>query len=286
MIRPECARLLDSIARGRLTLREFLGVPICRGVVSGLTDAFVINLEQRDAIVARNPEAARIIRPFIQGRQVRRYYIEPTNDFLIYTPHGIDMTPYPAVVDHLQPFRKRLETRATRQAWYELQQPQFAYVNYLEAPKIVVPDIATGCRFALDEGGRFGANTVYFLPTSNHALLGLLNSRLAFFSFQQTCAALEGPGESYLRFFGQYLDRFPLSLPSDESPHGQLLIRLVQRMLSLQAQLRSANTSHERTAINRQIAATDREIDRLVYELYGLTDDEIRIVEEATEPKR
>ena len=43
-----------------------------------------------------------------------------------------------------------------------------------------------------------------------------------------------------------------------------------------------ANTPHERAARARQIAATDHEIDQLVYELYGLTDDEIRIVEEAT----
>jgi hypothetical protein len=47
-----------------------------------------------------------------------------------------------------------------------------------------------------------------------------------------------------------------------------------------------AKTTHERTALERQIEATGREIDQLVYELYGLTDDEIRIVEEATAPKK
>src|SRR5579863_7153734 len=107
----------------------------------------------------------------------------------------------------------QLEQRATDQRWYELQQPQFAYVSYLEQPKIVFPDIATGCRFALDTKRRFGANTVYFIPLADHALLGLLNSRLAHFFFKQTCAALEGPGEAYLRFFGQYLEGFPVRLP-------------------------------------------------------------------------
>jgi hypothetical protein len=52
-------------------------------------------------------------------------------------------------------------------------------------------------------------------------------------------------------------------------------------MLSLHKQLAAAKTSHDQTSIQRQIEATDREIDHLVYELYELTDDEIKIVEEA-----
>ena len=55
-------------------------------------------------------------------------------------------------------------------------------------------------------------------------------------------------------------------------------------MLSLHKQLEAAKTPTDKTAIQRQIDATDRQIDQLVYELYSLTDDEIRIVEEATRP--
>lgn len=63
------------------------------------------------------------------------------------------------------------------------------------------------------------------------------------------------------------------------------IVELVSRMLDSKQEIKSANTSHQKTLLQRQIDATDREIDRLVYELYGLTDDEIAIVEEATEPK-
>jgi predicted type IV restriction endonuclease len=282
LIRPECSQLMDSIAVGRVSLRDFMGDRICMGIKSGLIEAFVISRKQRESIVSRNPEAGEIIRPFLQGRQVRRFAIHPTDDFLIYTHHGIDMTPYPAVIDHLHPFRKRLEGRATRQEWFELQQPQFAYANFFKEPKIIFPDMATGCRFALDEGGHFCANTIYFLPTGNRALLGVLNSRLAHFFFQQTCAALEGPAESYLRFFGQYLNGFPVSLPKDGTSSCDGFVSLVQQMLVLQRNRQDVKTDHERTALARQIEATDREIDRLVYELYGLSDEEIRIVEEAT----
>ena len=57
------------------------------------------------------------------------------------------------------------------------------------------------------------------------------------------------------------------------------MVELVQRMLALHKDLDAAKTPSPRTMIQRQIEATDRQIDRLVYELYGLTDEEIKIVE-------
>jgi hypothetical protein len=66
-----------------------------------------------------------------------------------------------------------------------------------------------------------------------------------------------------------------------EAQHDQL-VRLVETMLRLRKSLAGAKTPTERAALERQIAATDGQIDALVYELYGLTDAEIKIVEEAT----
>ena len=139
LIRPEHAALMDRLAQSAVSLKEYTNGKICRGVVSGLTEAFVITAARRREIVSKNPEAKRVIRPFVQGRQIRRYAIEPISQYLIYTHHGIDMKAYPAVFEHLRPFRDQLEQRATEQEWYELQQPQFAYVSYFEQPKIVFP---------------------------------------------------------------------------------------------------------------------------------------------------
>jgi hypothetical protein len=66
--------------------------------------------------------------------------------------------------------------------------------------------------------------------------------------------------------------------PADKSRHDRL-VKLVEQMLALHPQLAAAKTPQERTALERQITATDAQIDRLVYDLYGLTDDEIKIVE-------
>ena len=89
----------------------------------------------------------------------------------------------------------------------------------------------------------------------------------------------------YLALNRQYIEGIPLvpaqpASPSHRSAYDRLE-KLVEQMLALHGQA-APRTPQELTAVRRQIAATDREIDRLVYELYGLTDEEIRIVEEST----
>ncbi len=69
--------------------------------------------------------------------------------------------------------------------------------------------------------------------------------------------------------------------PEDVARHDRM-VGLVERMLALHEKLAEARIERERTVIGHQIQATDRQIDRLVYELYELTDEEIRIVEEGT----
>ena len=87
----------------------------------------------------------------------------------------------------------------------------------------------------------------------------------------------------YFRFKTNYLKPFPVhtidfSDPTDKSRHDQM-VELVDHMLTLHQQLAAARTDHDRTILQRQITATDRQIDRLVYELYELTEDEIKIIE-------
>jgi hypothetical protein len=89
----------------------------------------------------------------------------------------------------------------------------------------------------------------------------------------------------YFRFKTNYLRPFPIPVidpnnQADQAAHDRI-VSLVETMLALHPQRASARTPHEQTALDRQIAATDRQIDRLVYELYGLTDEEVALVEGA-----
>jgi hypothetical protein len=195
------------------------------------------------------------------------------------------MGDYPAIERHLQSFRDSLIKRATKQRWYELQQPQYKYVPFMEGPKIIFPDIATTPRFALDEMGYYSSNTTYFIPLRDLYLLGLLNSSLGSFYFTKTCAGLEGKKETYLRFFGQYLEGFPVrtinfTKGTEKSKHNKM-VKLVERMMELQKELAKAKSDHDKTLLQRQISSTDRLINALVYDLYGLTKEEIKLIEES-----
>jgi hypothetical protein len=230
------------------------------------------------------------MKPFLNGRNLRRYYIDWSGTYIIYTYHGVAIEQYPAVEEHLRRFKSQLLKRATRQAWYELQQPQFNFVHYMDGPKIIFPDIAPAPRFALDEKGFYGSNTTYFIPRRDLYLLALLNSRLGAFYFRQTCAGLEGANETYLRFFGQYLEGFPVhpidpSVPAENERHGKM-VALAEQMLDLHKRLAASPDEGEQARLGRLIASTDLEIDTLVYELYGLTEEEVAIVEGANDPRR
>jgi hypothetical protein len=112
-----------------------------------------------------------------------------------------------------------------------------------------------------------------------------LNSKAAFFYFKTFCAELEGERDRYLEFRAQYVREFPIRVinftNSDDVARHDRLVELVQSMLNLH-KLASVGTDHDKTLLARRIEATDRQIDRLVYELYDLTEEEIGIVEEAS----
>jgi len=115
-------------------------------------------------------------------------------------------------------------------------------------------------------------------------ILGLINSRLM--TFYHRKQFLDEFKMRFQKILIKDCRRFPIhsvdfTNPADKSLHNRI-VASVERMLELHKQLTAANTDHDRTTSQRQIDATDSQIDKFVYELYGLSDDEIKIVEEAT----
>lgn len=112
-----------------------------------------------------------------------------------------------------------------------------------------------------------------------HFILGLLNSCLL--SHLYINQVTQAAKDDFPQITIKDVLALPFPEPTDEETHKQM-VHLVKHMLSLQKELSDAKTAHEKTALQRQIGATDQQIDQLVYELYGLTEEEIRIVEEST----
>ena len=136
----------------------------------------------------------------------------------------------------------------------------------------------------MDYNGLHTNQKCVIISTEDKYLLGILNSALIFFLFRNMLPKLRGDffEPSYIFF-----KNFPIRVidhanQQDENRHAHM-VALVEGMLALHKQAAAARLPQEKEMIQRQIQTTDRQIDRLVYELYGLTEEEIKIVEEATE---
>jgi len=204
---------LDAIrakmAAGRKTLKEVYGAPLY-GIKTGLNAAFVIDRTTRDGLIARDAKSADLIKPFVIGDDLARWYIKREERWLIYIPRdAISVEDYPAVVDHLMKFQDRLENRAGPQRWWELQQAQAAYVKHFEAGGIICPDISQGPKFSVVGGPVYPANTIYMLPVRDDAVAAFLNSAAVWFFLFSISNALRG-GEWRLRMQTQYLSALPI----------------------------------------------------------------------------
>ena len=176
--------------------------------------------------------------------------------------------------------------------WYAYIYPK--NIEVMKAPKILVPDIAAHASFALDEAGQYALTSGYGItlrpdvPDSNKYVLGLLNSELLDFYLKSISTTLRG---GFFRYFTQYMEQLPIrtinfSDPADKARHDKM-VALVERMLELNKENRVAPPSRRQgrqdagatTELEREIASTDAEIDDLVYELYGITDEERKIIE-------
>jgi len=206
--------------------------------------------------------------------------------------HGVDIDASAVEVTKLSLLLKVLEGETD-----QIQQRDF-----LTERQRILPDLAANIRCGnsligpdfydhtqmdlLDDGGTYIANTAYAIGSADKCLLGFLNSRLFWFLISHISIPFGvRAGEFRYRLIYQYMAKVPIrpidfSSPSDVARHGRM-VGLVERMLELVPKRRAEKNPQTGAQLDAQIAATDRQIDRLVYELYGLTDEEVRRVEGA-----
>jgi len=296
--------LLLKIQAGGVPLGEYVDGKIYYGIKTGLNEAFVIDEATRERLIAADPKSAEIIKPFLAGREIKRYQPVVVSNYLLFIPWHFPLhedpsikgasieaemkfkETYPSIFNHLSQFKEALSKRnqaetGIRYEWYALQRYGSLYYKEFEKPKIIFPDIASRPNFTIDEtGGVFDANTCYNLIYSDKFLLGLLNSQLINFYYRYQAAVYRG---GYLRFFSQYVEMLPIR-PIDPSDPVDVARRdrigaLVESILALNKSLAGDLPPEERSHLEAACEEADREIDRIVYELYELTEEEIAVVE-------
>jgi len=204
---PALRALRDKIKKGKKTLKDIYGSPLY-GIKTGLNAAFVIDNATKERICAQDPKSADLLKPFLEGKDLKRWRAEPRSLWLIYIPKNrIDIDDYPAIRDWLLPFKNKLEKRATKQEWFELQQAQEAYAPHFAAPKISYPHFNAERKFSFEPLGAFSNDKSYLIPSDDKGLLALLNSQVLWFMLSSMSPPVRG-GYHELRV--QYVEKLPI----------------------------------------------------------------------------
>lgn len=269
-------QLLDKLRAAGTPLGEYVQGKIYYGIKTGLNEAFVIDAATRDRLIAEDARSAEVIKPFLAGRDLKRYQTPVCDKYLIFTRRGIEIEHFPAILKYLTEYKERLTPKPKGHSgdwkgrkegtyqWYEIQD-SIDYWEQFDLPKISLPDIAIQMQALYDISKAFCVNTAYIIPIDDKFLLGLLNSKLVLFFYSNITSSIRG---GYLRFINQYLIQIPISnAPSSEK---QKIVALVDQIISA-----------KQTDPQSDTTALEAEVDALVYGLYGLTEEEIGIVEGA-----
>jgi hypothetical protein len=274
------AQLLGRLRLEYASLDQWIDGTIQRGVSPDIAQAHVVS---KADLVAWSLEQE-VLRPSISGPRIKRYAPAIPDQWIIWTTRDTAMQRFPNTMSFLQQFRKRNTCREVAEGkhpWWALHRPRDPHI--FSSPKLIGLTTTRHIELVADmDGGLFVTDAMYvFHPRQGLDITwfaGVLQSRLFQFLY-----GIANQGESRVipQIKAAKLQALPFAQPRRD-PDAKRAAELVGRMHLLQEELSRAKTPTDKTVIQRQIDATDRQIDQLVYELYGLTDDEIRIVEEAT----
>lgn len=288
--------LKAKIERIGTPLKEWHGLNIYRGILTGYNEAFIITTEKRNEILANckdeaeKERTAKLIRKMLRGRDIKRYSYEWAGLWVIFIPWHFPNVEkpktmleneqdlkeqYPSLYKHLLSHKERLSKRnkeetGIRYEWYCLQRWGANYYQEFEKEKIVYSEIVRKPQFYLDVNLNFYAEATSFILTGENLkyLIAFLNNDFVAFIFK-TFYAGGNLGENGFRYKKAFLEKLPI--PKINSKNQKLaneLVNLVDEILKAKEQDKNANTQELENKINS-----------LVYKLYNLTEEEIKIIE-------
>ncbi|MDZ7550314.1 class I SAM-dependent DNA methyltransferase [Helicobacter pylori] len=262
-------------------------IQIYRGILTGANEAFIITTEKREEILnacktqEERKRTEKLIKPILRGKDIKRYSYEWADLWVINTHNGytsnlkfkippIDIEKYPATKAHLDAHYDTIATRCDQgDTPYHLR--NCAYLEDFEKEKIVYPETSQGAYFIYENSGIFLEKTAFMIVSDAYnlkLLTALLNSKLITFYFKNFCGGCI-LGKSGYQYNKHALEKIPI--PQITEKNQELADKITdgaKAILALKEKDPKANTQK-----------LEKEIDALVYQLYNLTDEEIKIIE-------
>ena len=276
-------QLLEKLRKAGTPLGEYVNGRFYYGIKTGFNEAFVVDRETRDRLIAEHPSSAEVLKPMIKGRNVKRWQINSTEQYLIKIESSenkqhpwsgksteeakkIFAKTYPAIHTRFDEFREKLINRDDQgKFFWELRSCR--YWQDIETPKIVYPDIAPEGSFAFDTNNLYPEATLFFIPEATLYLLGVLNSQIFNWCFRQISPKIRG---NFLRYKTVYISQ--LSIPNAQAREKLAIETLVNYIIYLTAELKDIPSHGEimvATAEDKlMLSYFEQIVDALVMELY------------------
>lgn len=268
------------------TLSDFVEAESHYGLKTSLSEAFLISKEKAEELMMEDSNAEEILRPFLQGRGLVAYGKAEAGFYLVFIPKGftaeymgIDRkttelpsekkawnsfsTRFPSVAQWLLPFREKARKRTDQgDYWWELR--ACAYYDKFSAPKIFYQVFQTKPCFIYDSDSTFCNNSMYFMIVKDLGLLSLLCSKVGWWLIREFCPPIQNGSQLIWDNFGQI--PIPKKLP-------EILSEFAIKMMD-----KRSDEVHFKNLASQ--------IDFIVYHIYGLTYDEVLIIDPETSVTR
>lgn len=279
---PSTLRLLEKLRNAGTPLGEYVDGRFYYGIKTGLNEAFVVDRATRDRLIDEHPSSAEVLKPFLRGKDVKRWSVNHPDLWLLFIPWHFPLHEdttitgasveaekefekrYPAVFNHLLQFEEQLSARnkaetGIRYEWYALQRCAATYWHEFYKPKIIYQEIATYQAFSWDESGAYSNNKTFLIPDASYYLLAVLNSKFVWFFLNKTASKLQGGAYAMQT---EYVSQIPI--PKFSAQEEKIISDLAQKCLSSKGQ---------------DVSRWEAEINDRVAHLYGLTPEDIKIIE-------
>jgi hypothetical protein len=260
-------KIKNKIESKGIPFYKWSGIATNRGVTTGANKIFIIDTATKEKICSKDPNSLEIIKLILRGRDIKRYNLSWSGDWLIFTRRGIDIEKYPAIKNYLLPYRNELEPGIGRKAgnykWFEIQDNTAFWMEF-EKKKLIWTRLSNINGFSISEKKEFCLDSASFAVTKDAEYLSaILNSKVVLFYFKLGSVIW---GKDGIKWFGNYFDNIPIPVITEENQKP--LIELVNKILGIKNENQNADTS-----------VLEKNIDHLVYKLYELTGEEIELIE-------
>ncbi len=283
ILSPIEQRIKEKIEKIGTPLKDW-DIKINYGIKTGYNEAFIIDGKKKDELIAQDPKSAEIIKPILRGKDIGRYCAKFADKWLIvvkYGAHEYLKHKYPVIYNHLLSYKQKLSQRGQctnkngkgQHHWLELDNnPTDDYLQQFEKEKIVYSEIVRKPQFYFDSNNFYVEATSFLLTGKNiKFLIAILNSKPFTYFFKRFYAG-GGLGDEGYRYKKAFLEQVPI--PKISQSQQKPFINLVNQILKITSQ--PNYDPNNPPAKQKQLEA---EIDRLVYKLYGLSEEEVKVID-------